>query len=94
MKYIQPKTTKQKVSFSLSQRTYQILSLYAKYTKYTEDEVVDMFLLNLSEDVKFLEWAQRQRNNKRIIALLQGADSYETVIGESDGEAEETESEE
>ncbi len=94
MKYIQPKTDKRKVTFSLSQRTSQILSLYAKYTKYTEDEVVDMFLLNLSEDVKFLEWAQRQRNNKRIIALLQGADSYETVIGESDGEAEETEPEE
>lgn len=94
MEYIQPKTAKRKATFSISQRTYQIVSLYARYTHYSEDEVVDMFLSKLSNDERFLNWAQKQRNNKRIIALLDGSESYETELGDSDGEAEETEPEE
>lgn len=50
MKYIKPKTIKKKVSWNISEKTLTILSQYAKYTQYKEEEVVDMFLENLLTD--------------------------------------------
>jgi hypothetical protein len=93
MEYIKPKKPKSKVSFTISENTYDILALYAKYTRYTEDEVLDKFLLNLARDKNFIEWIKKQRNRKRMIAILEDADSYESIVGDLNNEVEETDSE-
>ena len=75
MKYIKPKKeNKKKVSLELSTRTLSILEYYSKYTQYSQEEILDMFLLNLLEDTDFIEWVNKQRYNKKILASL-----YDTI---------------
>ena len=75
MKYIKPKKeNKKKVSLELSTRTLAILEHYSKYTHYSEEEILDMFLLNLLDDIDFIEWVNKQRYNKKILASL-----YDTI---------------
>jgi len=93
MEFIKPKKSKTKVSFTISENTYDILALYAKYTNYTEDEVLDMFLLNLARDKSFIEWIKKQRNRKRMISILAGINAYESILGDLNNENEETDSE-
>lgn len=92
MKYIRPKTNKKKVTFTLSQRTLDILAAYSKYTQYPEDEIVDIFLENLTTDKRFIEWTQKQRNRKKLDALLQDVEVDDSLIGDSNDEADETNS--
>lgn len=71
MKFIKPKTTKKKVTWEISDKTLTILNYYSKYSQYSEEEIVDMFLENLLEDEGFIEWINKQRYKKRIEAILQ-----------------------
>ena len=87
MKYIKPKKeNKKKVSLELSTRTLAILEHYSKYTQYSQEEIQDMFLLNLLEDTDFIEWVNKQRYNKKILASL-----YDTI---SDSELKDNETKE
>lgn len=78
--YIKPKNlTKKTIDIELSTRTIAILEYYSRYTQYKQGEILDMFLLNLLEDEMFLEWIDRQRYNKKILALLYNENSKEDV---------------
>ena len=68
------KENKKKVSLELSTRTLAILEHYSKYTQYNQGEILDIFLLNLLEDSDFIEWVNKQRYNKKLLASL-----YDTI---------------
>lgn len=71
MDYIKPKNLNKKtVKLELSSRSVSILEYYSRYTEYSQDEILDMFLLNLLDDEMFIEWINKQRYNKKILALL------------------------
>lgn len=71
MRFIKPKNKNAKrVDWELSEQTRAIVKYYAEYTEYTEDEVVETFLLNILKDEDFIEWIKDKRNNKRIIKQL------------------------
>jgi len=81
MKYIKPKTNKKKVDWKISENTLTILSYYRKYTQYTEEEVVDMFMENLLGDNQFVEWIGKQRFKKKIETLLKECSLIEELEG-------------
>jgi hypothetical protein len=71
LKFIEPKIKRaEKVNWKISERTRSIVKYYAEYTEFTEEEVVDEFLLNLLDDKKFLKWVEGKRYNKRILAQI------------------------
>lgn len=71
MRFIQPKNRRaEKVEWELSEQARNIVRYYAQYTEYTEEEVLEKFLLNLLDDEGFKEWIKNKRNNKRIIAQV------------------------
>lgn len=94
MKFIKPKTTKKKVTWEISDKTLTILNYYSKYSQYSEEEIVDMFLENLLEDEGFIEWINKQRYKKRIEAILQDCELVsQMVVAEPKSQLEEGENE-
>lgn len=75
------KKTKSKREFELNNRTISILEYYSRYTQYSEGEVLDIFILNLLKDESFIEWANKQRYNKRILAAIYDIDESEVPDG-------------
>lgn len=67
MDFIKPKNTnKQKISLKISYKTKLLIEYYSKYTDYSEDEVVDMFMQNLLKDPNFVDWLNKRRSSKKI----------------------------
>ena len=48
----------------------ELLKYYSKYTRISEEEIVDEFLENLTTDKGFIKWSLKQRNAKKISTLL------------------------
>ena len=72
LEFIQPKNKNAKqVDWKISERTRALVSYYAEYSEYTEEEVVDTFLqLNLIKDEQFIEWIKSKRHNKRMLKAI------------------------
>ncbi len=72
LEFIQPKNKNaKKVDWNISERTRALVSYYAEYSEYSEEEVVDEFLLrNLIKDEHFIEWIKSKRNNKRMLKSI------------------------
>ncbi|MED3745618.1 hypothetical protein I6J18_22845 [Peribacillus psychrosaccharolyticus] len=71
MKFIELKNKRaEKVGCKISERNRSIVKYYTEYTEFTEEEVVDEFLLNLLDNKKFLKCVEGKRYNKRILAQL------------------------
>lgn len=66
------KMAKSKREIELNNKTISILEYYARYAQYSEGEILDRFLPNLLKDAAFIEWAKKQRYNKRILAAIYG----------------------
>jgi len=70
--FIKPKNKNhKKVDWQLSEDTIALVKAYSEYTDYSESEIVDMFLRNLSKDEHFIEWILKKRNNKRLLRVLE-----------------------
>lgn len=80
MKFIKPKR-KRKVDWEVSEDTKVLVKYYAQYTELSEEEVVDVFLGNLRYDKDFIAWAERKRNNKRIMELLSDGAPGDVQVG-------------
>lgn len=79
MEFIKPKNRNAKtVEWKISKKTQNIVRYYTEYTEYTEEEVVDEFLLNILDDKKFLDWVNAKKNNKRILKDLGLSDDEQT----------------
>ncbi|MFZ3578752.1 hypothetical protein [Virgibacillus sp. DJP39] len=75
LKFIKPKNKQlTEVNWKISDRTRAIVKYYAEYSKFTEDEVVDEFLINILCDENFNEWIKNKRYNKRIISDVYGTE--------------------
>ena len=72
LEFIQPKNKNaQSVDWKISGRTRALVSYYAEYSEYSEEEVVDEFLQrNLIKDDQFIEWIKSLRNNKRMLKTI------------------------
>lgn len=72
LEFIQPKNKNaQSVDWKISERTRAMVSYYAEYSEYSEEEVVDEFLQrNLVKDERFIEWVRSRRNNKRMLKSI------------------------
>lgn len=72
LEFIQPKNKYAKqVDWKISERTRALVTYYAEYSEYTEEEVVDKFLqLNLIKDEQFIEWIKSKRHNKRMLKAI------------------------
>lgn len=72
LEFIMPKNKNaQQVDWKISERTRAIVSYFAEYSEYSEEEVVDEFLQrNLLKDENFLEWIKARRNNKRMLKSI------------------------
>ncbi|MBM7571202.1 hypothetical protein [Aquibacillus albus] len=72
MQFIKPKNKNaEKVDWEISEKVRSTVKYYSEYTEYSESEVVEVFLSNLLEDKKFIEWIESRRNNKRIVKQLE-----------------------
>lgn len=82
MDFIKPKNAnKQKVSLKVSYKTKLLIEYYSKYTDYSEDEVVDMFMQNLLKDPSFVEWLNKRRSSKKISEhIFNNVDNSEEVL--------------
>jgi hypothetical protein len=79
VKFIEPKNRNAKpVDWKISKKTQDIIKYYAEYTEYSEEEVVDEFLLNILGDQKFIDWINTKKNNKRILKDLGLSDNEQT----------------
>ena len=79
MKFIKPKHhNAEKVDWLVSERARNIVKNYAEYTEHSENEVVNLFLLNLLEDEDFIAWIEQKRNNRRIVKQL----GIENLVGD------------
>ena len=87
MKYLPPKPIKSTVDWEISDTTLSLIEHYAKYTKYSEAEVVDLFMTNLASDENFIEWANGQRYSKKLKALLDFYDIKRQTEKVEDNEA-------
>lgn len=80
IRFIEPKNKRaEKVGWKISERTRSIVKYYAEYTEFTEDELVDEFLLNILNDKKFLKWVEGKRYNKRILAQIFDMEEDESI---------------
>ncbi|MEH7075520.1 hypothetical protein V7089_16370 [Neobacillus drentensis] len=80
MRFIEPKNKRaEKVGWKISERVRSIVKYYAEYTEFTEDELVDEFLLNILNDKKFLKWIDGKRYNKRIFAQIIDTEEDEDI---------------
>lgn len=72
LEFIHPKNKNaQKVNWNISERTRALVSYYAEYSEYSQEEVVDEFLQrNLIKDDHFIEWIKSKRNNKRMLKAI------------------------
>lgn len=81
MEFIKPKDKNHKrPNWQVSERTLSLVKAYSEYCDYSEGEVIDMFLENLKKDEKFIEWALKKRNNKRLLKVLD-IETGEEMIG-------------
>jgi hypothetical protein len=72
LEFIQPKNKNaKKVDWNISEQTRALVSYYAEYSEYSEEEVVDEFLQrNLKKDEHFIKWINSRRNNKRMLKAI------------------------
>jgi len=89
MKYPKPKANKRKVSWNISEKTLTILSFYSKFSNYSEDEVVDLFMENLLTDELFIDFINKQRYRKKLDSILQSCELVNVIGGNQDDETEE-----
>ncbi|MBG9548679.1 hypothetical protein ABE25_13725 [Cytobacillus firmus] len=81
VEFIKPKDKNLKrPNWQVSERTLSLVKAYSEYCDYSEGEVIDMFLENLKKDEKFIEWALKKRNNKRLLKVLD-IETGEEMIG-------------
>ena len=74
MKPIKPKYADTvKVEWNISKKSKAIISEYSKYTKYDEDELVDMIIQQVLEDAEFFDWLKSKRYTKKINKLIFGS---------------------
>lgn len=60
-----------KLEIQINDVSKQILQLYAKYTKYTESEIIDHLIASIQEDDKdFVEWLGKRRYKKKAEAKI------------------------
>lgn len=89
MKYPKPKANKRKVSWNISEKTLTILSFYSKFSNYSEEEVVDLFMENLLTDELFIDFINKQRYRKKLDSILQSCELVNVIGGNQDDETEE-----
>lgn len=72
MKPLKPKFSNTvKFEIQINDVSKQILQLYAKYTKYTESEIVDHLISSIQDDDKdFVEWLSKRRYKKKAEAKI------------------------
>lgn len=67
MDFIKPKFRNlQKAEWKISKKTKLIVEEYSKYTGYSEDEVVDIFMQNVLKDSDFKNFLRKKRSTKKI----------------------------
>ena len=74
MEFLKPKNAKSKVTFDISDETYDILAIYSKYSYYSIDEIVDSFMVNLLLDNKLKSWVENNHDSKALQSLLKNYD--------------------
>jgi hypothetical protein len=90
MKPIKPKYSDTiEVKWNISKRSKEIISQYAKYTKYEESELIDKLILDILEDVDFVEWLKARRYNKKINKLIFDNCPYNSLDEENTHEEDE-----
>lgn len=71
MKFLKPKNKRSEpVEWKISEQTRYIVKYYAEYLEFTEEEVVDEFLKNITDDKDFVKWIESKRFNKRILSQI------------------------
>ena len=76
-----------KVQWSISKKSKEIISLYSKYTRYDESEIVDKLIEDILEDKNFEVWIKNRRFKAKADRLIFGND---IAIGGDDSEEDET----
>lgn len=70
-----------KLEVQISHKTKEILSQYAKYTKHSESQIIDIIAAEiLDDDKEFLQWLGTRRYKKKIQSLL-SINSKEKELG-------------
>lgn len=84
MKPIKPKFSEAvQVNWKISKYSQRIISEYASYTKYSEDELVDRAIAEFMDDDNFRLWLKSKRNNKRSSELLEKYEDFKKRTSES-----------
>ena len=81
MKWLTPRSPVT-LKCTISAHTKSILEHYAKYTGYSEDEVLDQFLKNLLGDPRFASHLRSQRRKKWLISRFFFEDASMSLLDE------------
>lgn len=79
MKPIKPRFSNTiKLEIQISDVSKEILSQYAKYTKYSESEILDTLIGEIAiDDEDFVEWLSKRRNQKKIKKKILGNENHQ-----------------
>jgi hypothetical protein len=79
MKPIKPRFSNTiKLEIQISDVSKEILSQYAKYTKYSESEILDTLIGEIAiDDEDFVEWLSKRRNQKKIKKKILGNENQQ-----------------
>ena len=67
---IQPKYLETvKAEWKVSKRSKEIISEYSKFTRYDEDEIIDMVITGILEDTDFIDWLKKKRYKRKLYDL-------------------------
>jgi len=61
----------EKVDWEVPERLADLVKAYSEYISYSETEVIEYYLGFIQEDEKFHSWALQNRNNKKLLKLLE-----------------------
>lgn len=72
MKPIKPKFSETvKVELEVTKKTKEIFAQYARYTQYTEGEILNILASEiLQDDNEFINWLKRKRNRKKVDGII------------------------
>jgi hypothetical protein len=71
MKPLKPKYTDSvKVDWKISKKSKDLVTLYSKYSRYDESEIIDKVIYDLLEDSEFTKWLETRRYQSKIKNIM------------------------
>jgi len=59
-----------KVDWKISKKSKDLVTLYSKYSKYDESEIIDRLIFDILQDKDFTKWLETRRYQSKIKNII------------------------